>query len=509
MGKELVGHSARDRRKAARIVYTGRKRHCPALANTGCQLPVDSLVDSVHSMAGLSHADSSVLWALCLAAGAAAVVATAARAGGTTVSTAEPSTSIHSINPDVEQYTMRSQWLMSTILNNCTNRTPKELWDSIKMSYGSPTVVGRLAAEARLAACKFVNFLSEEDPTTAYCQAKALVYQEALNQRGADQFVFEFIPIFALVLSAPTRMDAENHILTFKGVVDHVTVGGTQAGPTNATTATVTPVWCGNCKRRGHKHNDCWAPGSGKEGQAPPWWGKRGGGRWGGRGAQADTTSGNNTTANAVYTGVFALSAVTCFPQRVPVDNPLLYFPEAHPIEFIAEDASPPCIINAATAPPLRYKTVSGAMPISLDSGASDNCFVSRKDVVSYQPTFRQGQAALDKDGYFKCHRLPFGPIVFVAIAFLVPSLALAALPCSHRLNSGLGLWIPLNFFPQRIPPSCMDILCFGAFNVCAKAAATHDHPHTPARGYCPASTSFIEVKTILMDRHSRRDKSH
>jgi hypothetical protein len=76
-------------------------------------------------------------------------------------------------------------------------------------------------------------------------------------------------------------------------------------------------------------------------------------------------------------------------------------FPEAHPIEFIAEDASPPCIINAATAPPLTYKTVSGAMPIFLDSGASDNCFVSRKDFVSYQPTFRQGQAALNKDGHF------------------------------------------------------------------------------------------------------------
>ncbi|KAJ7926293.1 hypothetical protein B0H13DRAFT_1599687, partial [Mycena leptocephala] len=138
-----------------------------------------------------------------------------------------------------------------------------------------------MAAEARLAACKFVNFLSEEDPATAYCQAKALAYQEVLNQGGADQLsvyltsligglTVEFIPIFGLVLSASTRIDAENHIRTFKGVVDHVTAGGTQAGPTNAMTATVTPVRCGNCKRRGHKDDDCWAPGGGKEGQAPP-----------------------------------------------------------------------------------------------------------------------------------------------------------------------------------------------------------------------------------------------
>jgi hypothetical protein len=61
---------------------------------------------------------------------AAGAAATAATAGGTTVSTAEPSTLIHSINPYVEEYTMRSQWLMSTILNNCVNSRFEDKWDA-------------------------------------------------------------------------------------------------------------------------------------------------------------------------------------------------------------------------------------------------------------------------------------------------------------------------------------------------------------------------------------------
>ncbi|KAJ7926294.1 hypothetical protein B0H13DRAFT_1599648, partial [Mycena leptocephala] len=86
------------------------------------------------------YLDGSIQTPTRTAAAAAAAAATAATSAGTTVSTAEPSTLIHSTNPYLEEYTMRSQWLMSTILNNCVNPralglktdgTPKELWDSI------------------------------------------------------------------------------------------------------------------------------------------------------------------------------------------------------------------------------------------------------------------------------------------------------------------------------------------------------------------------------------------
>ncbi|KAJ6523383.1 hypothetical protein B0H10DRAFT_1736635, partial [Mycena sp. CBHHK59/15] len=74
------------------------------------------------------------------AAATAATATAAATAAGTTFSYTEPSTPVHSANPYLEEYIMRSQWLKSTILNNIisprslglnTTGTPKELWDSL------------------------------------------------------------------------------------------------------------------------------------------------------------------------------------------------------------------------------------------------------------------------------------------------------------------------------------------------------------------------------------------
>ncbi|KAJ6517522.1 hypothetical protein C8R47DRAFT_1032007, partial [Mycena vitilis] len=160
---------------------------------------------------------------------------------------AEPSTPIHSAHPYLEEYKMRSQWLKSTILNNVVNPrslglktdgTPKELWDSIVTGYGTPTIMGRMNAEAELAACKFANFLSDEKPVNAYITAKATAYQNVVNQGVKDELMTyltsfvtgltpEFVPIFGLILSSKNRIEAENHVRTFKGVVDQVTGSGT------------------------------------------------------------------------------------------------------------------------------------------------------------------------------------------------------------------------------------------------------------------------------------------
>ncbi|KAJ7776269.1 hypothetical protein B0H16DRAFT_1302470, partial [Mycena metata] len=76
------------------------------------------------------------------AAGVAAQMAVAATAAGTNPNflVPEPYTPVHSTNPFLEEFIMRSQWLKSTILNNIVNPralglktdgTPKELWDSL------------------------------------------------------------------------------------------------------------------------------------------------------------------------------------------------------------------------------------------------------------------------------------------------------------------------------------------------------------------------------------------
>ncbi|KAJ6578255.1 hypothetical protein B0H19DRAFT_1253512 [Mycena capillaripes] len=87
--------------------------------------------------------------------------------------------------------------------------------------------------------------------------------------------------------------------------------------------------------------NDCWASGGGKEGQATAWFGKRGGGRGGSKGGGNSGGSSDPPAANAVFAGVFALSAMTMIPERIYIEEPLLYLPEAEPLEFVVPKADP------------------------------------------------------------------------------------------------------------------------------------------------------------------------
>jgi hypothetical protein len=171
------------------------------------------------------------------------MAATATAAGGNpNLLVPEPSTPIHSTNPFLDEFTVRSQWLKSIILNNIinpralglkTDGTPKELWDSLTNGYGKPTVVGHMNAEAQLAACKFANYMTDENPVNAYVKAKSVAWGNAVNQGVTDSLSAyltllvsgltpEFIPIFGLVMLSGTQIEAENHIHNFKGVVDQV-----------------------------------------------------------------------------------------------------------------------------------------------------------------------------------------------------------------------------------------------------------------------------------------------
>ncbi|KAF8196288.1 hypothetical protein K438DRAFT_1519962, partial [Mycena galopus ATCC 62051] len=88
------------------------------------------------------YLDGSIARPTRTAASVAAQAAAASTAAGTNPSfiLSEPSTPVHSTNPFLEEWTMRSQWLKSTLLNNIvsprslglkTDGTPKELWDSL------------------------------------------------------------------------------------------------------------------------------------------------------------------------------------------------------------------------------------------------------------------------------------------------------------------------------------------------------------------------------------------
>ncbi|KAJ7118618.1 hypothetical protein C8R43DRAFT_901268, partial [Mycena crocata] len=84
------------------------------------------------------YLDGSIQKPTRTAAQTATQLIAAATAAGTNFTYLEPSTPVHSINPFLEEFVVRSQWLKSTLLNNIvgpralglkTDRSPKEMWD--------------------------------------------------------------------------------------------------------------------------------------------------------------------------------------------------------------------------------------------------------------------------------------------------------------------------------------------------------------------------------------------
>ena len=153
---------------------------------------------------------------------------------------------------------------------------------------------------------------------------------KAANDEGADikELMYQTVLVSSLpilyfniignIIAAVNLNDAEQIIIHWKHMYDQM--GGaspnTQIPSSMTTTALATnanlnwlQITCRNCKCWGHHDDDCYWPGSRKEGQFPPNFGRRGGGgNHGNTGGNSGGSNSNVSSANAAT--VFALA--TC-----------------------------------------------------------------------------------------------------------------------------------------------------------------------------------------------------
>ncbi|CAK5279307.1 unnamed protein product [Mycena citricolor] len=239
-------------------------------------------------------------------------------------------------------------------------------------------------AENAWNACKLEKYLNNKDPVEAYVNAKFLAWCDFTSQGAVNNertyiaglvagLSSEFIPIIPMIINAATPIEAHQITKSFKSVVN-IVGGVTPLSTVMATNAAAVPVTCSNCKKRSHTIEKCWSKGGGREGQAPAWFGRRGGNRNGdgGSGRNQDVT----TSMNVIALHAVA-SLATC---DATLDN--AGFPEA---------------------PDLIDGVVGQVVPTYLDSGTSNHCFTNRSDFSSYVLQLQTGQAApVGEAGTFK-----------------------------------------------------------------------------------------------------------
>ncbi|CAK5280961.1 unnamed protein product [Mycena citricolor] len=279
-----------------------------------------------------------------------------------------------------------------------------QIWRAMEDGYGKSTIAGRLVAENAWNACKLEKYLNNKDPVKAYVNAKFLAWCDFTSQGAVNNertyiaglvagLSSEFIPIIPMIINAATPIEAHQITKSFKSVVN-IVGGVTPSSTVMATNAAAVPVTCSNCKKRGHTIEKCWSKGGGRKGQAPAWFGRRGGnqnGDGGSGGNQDVTTSMNVIALHAVA------SLATC---DTTLDN--AGFPEAPDLIDGVDMGNRPEIF-VATANPMVYSVVGQVVPTYLDSGTSDHCFTNRSDFSSYVPQSRTGQAApVGEAGTFK-----------------------------------------------------------------------------------------------------------
>ncbi|KAF5375858.1 hypothetical protein D9615_008280 [Tricholomella constricta] len=324
-----------------------------------------------------------------------------------------------STSPSLEEWEIRDAWALGLIIYNTKNPigygldmdgTAAEAWAALNETYGTVSDIAAIGAETALRATMYsdgMDFLAH----TADLRTK----WKLATEKGAkvDDATFRSIVMASMPESWNSVIAGLYATKTSAATIAGLTIhwdrvkaqSARAAGPATTALVSAAPqkpkLVCTNtehCGRTGHTIENCYWKGGGKEGQFPANFRNR-------RGhtsePQKNTPAANLANTNNVPAAhiSYALLADTNTTHASHISYALLahnpnnqFQPAAlydQNMEVIDNYLTPQATLLNAVAP-------TTATPTFADSGASDHCFVERKDFEEYQSltTPRHGQAA-------------------------------------------------------------------------------------------------------------------